>query len=202
MAHVDNSIVAIQRVRVWQGGDTKSWVKSILKSLNGVTAAFSTKDAKTVEFNPRTTEKPASIRTKWAQEIVKSHILHEISEVNVQLEEIDWTWLMPIPFFNQRGGSPALSRPPALPFVPGRDVAADEPIKICIIGAGISGLFLGMLLDSLQLPHISYEILESSKRTGGRVYTHRFGPGEKDYYDVGAMRFPKVSERSELQVKV
>jgi hypothetical protein len=67
------------------------------------------------------------------------------------------------------------------------------PIRICIIGAGISGLYLAMMLEDLGIPELSYDILESRNRIGGRVYTHHFGDERKSYYDVGAMRFPKVS---------
>ncbi|KAF8651478.1 hypothetical protein AX16_004776 [Volvariella volvacea WC 439] len=39
----------------------------------------------------------------------------------------------------------------------------------------------------------SYELMEGSGRTGGRLYTHHFteSPGAYQYYDVGAMRFPE-----------
>ncbi|KAF9255691.1 hypothetical protein L218DRAFT_833617, partial [Marasmius fiardii PR-910] len=41
---------------------------------------------------------------------------------------------------------------------------------------------------------IKYEILEGSNRPGGRILTHEFalGNGEWNYFDVGAMRFPKI----------
>lgn len=201
-AQADRSIIAVQPVRLWRGFYTDCWAKSILKALNGFNAAFIRKKANILDFEPRTSERPASIRTKWAQEIVKSHIIKEIYETNIQLDNVNSTWQLPFSFVSQGRRSATLPRPPALPFVSSMDIAADEPIKICIVGAGISGLFLGFLLDSLKLPHISYEILESSQRIGGRVYTHRFGPAEKDYYDVGAMRFPKVSEELNLQVRI
>ena len=46
-----------------------------------------------------------------------------------------------------------------------------------------------MLLDELNIPNLSYEILEGSHRIGGRVYTHYFTEKgraikEHDYYDV------------------
>ena len=72
-------------------------------------------------------------------------------------------------------------------------IRRDAPIRICIIGAGISGLYLAMMLEDLGIPEISYDIFESRDRIGGRVYTHHFGDERKSYYDVGAMRFPKVS---------
>ncbi|KJZ72746.1 hypothetical protein HIM_07821 [Hirsutella minnesotensis 3608] len=75
--------------------------------------------------------------------------------------------------------------------------SSGEP-RIGVIGAGITGLYAAILLDSLN---IDYELLESSNRIGGRIFTYRFNetawklakPGEPDYYDyydVGAMRFP------------
>ena len=71
---------------------------------------------------------------------------------------------------------------------------------ICIIGAGVTGLYTAMLLDELG---IDYDILEANNRVGGRILTHRFNgdlgynaavgtPERYDYYDVGAMRFPRV----------
>lgn len=56
-----------------------------------------------------------------------------------------------------------------------------------IVGAGMAGLYTGMILDSLK---IRYHIIEASDRIGGRVYTHRFTDDPGDYYDAGAMRFP------------
>lgn len=72
----------------------------------------------------------------------------------------------------------------------------DPPLpegKVCIIGAGIAGLYLAMLLDHAKIP---YEILEASSRIGGRIFTYEFPtndpPVEHNYYDVGAMRFPHL----------
>ncbi|KXN82680.1 hypothetical protein AN958_02304 [Leucoagaricus sp. SymC.cos] len=63
-------------------------------------------------------------------------------------------------------------------------------LPVCIIGAGVSGLYTAMMLDSLG---IKYEILEGSSRTGGRLYTHNFpkNAGKYQYFDVGAMHFPE-----------
>jgi len=63
-----------------------------------------------------------------------------------------------------------------------------QPLKVGIIGAGISGFYSALLLQSVG---IDYEILEGSDRAGGRIYTHYFNPkkwskskpGEPDYYD-------------------
>ncbi|KAF8594150.1 hypothetical protein BDV93DRAFT_459584 [Ceratobasidium sp. AG-I] len=57
-----------------------------------------------------------------------------------------------------------------------------------------------MILDSLE---ISYEIFEANNRIGGRIYTHRFNgeagknapvgdPARYDYFDIGAMRYPRI----------
>ncbi|KAI1088078.1 hypothetical protein F5B19DRAFT_29486 [Rostrohypoxylon terebratum] len=66
------------------------------------------------------------------------------------------------------------------------------PRKVCIVGAGIAGLYIAMILDSLKIPDLTYDILEANSRVGGRVYTHHFSKTEHDYYDIGAMRFPKI----------
>jgi hypothetical protein len=46
---------------------------------------------------------------------------------------------------------------------------ADLPVGI--LGAGVAGLYSAMILDSLG---IKYEIMEGSRRHGGRLYTHKF----------------------------
>ncbi|KAJ3505377.1 hypothetical protein NLJ89_g7452 [Agrocybe chaxingu] len=65
-------------------------------------------------------------------------------------------------------------------------------LPVCIIGAGVAGLYIAMMLDSLG---IKYEITEGSGRTGGRLYTHNFpkNSGKYQYYDVGAMRYPETT---------
>lgn len=47
-----------------------------------------------------------------------------------------------------------------------------------------------MILDALEIPNLSYEILEGSDRVGGRVYTHHFSEKKHDYYDVTVLRGP------------
>jgi len=66
------------------------------------------------------------------------------------------------------------------------------PRKVCIVGAGISGLYIAMILDSLEIPNLTYDILEANSRIGGRVYTHYFTKKLHDYYDIGAMRYPNI----------
>lgn len=76
------------------------------------------------------------------------------------------------------------------------------PLKVCIIGAGIAGLYAALLLDSLD---IEYDIYEASDRIGGRIFTHRFDqeawdqstPDDPEYYDyfVGASFAPMGNHR-------
>ena len=65
--------------------------------------------------------------------------------------------------------------PPPRPHVP--------QLPVCIIGAGVSGLYIAMMLDSLG---IKYELTEGSGRTGGRLYTHNFpkNAGKYQYYVI------------------
>ena len=56
-------------------------------------------------------------------------------------------------------------------------------LPVCIIGAGVSGLYIAMMLDSLG---IKYELMEGSGRTGGRLYTHHFpkNAGKYQYFVI------------------
>lgn len=57
----------------------------------------------------------------------------------------------------------------------------------------MTGLYIAMILDYLQIENLSYEILEASDRVGGRVYTHYFSKEKKhDYYDVSLIEEEKV----------
>lgn len=68
-----------------------------------------------------------------------------------------------------------------------------DPMRLCIVGAGVSGLYIAMILDSLGIPNLEYDILESSDRIGGRIFTHQFDSSTPhQYYDIGAMRFPRI----------
>jgi hypothetical protein len=50
-------------------------------------------------------------------------------------------------------------------------VPSTGPVTVGIVGAGAAGLYAAMILESLG---IDYEILESSQRIGGRIFTYRF----------------------------
>ena len=56
-------------------------------------------------------------------------------------------------------------------------------LTVGIIGAGASGLYAGVLLQSLG---IDYEILEANDRAGGRIYTH--------YFDLAAWKASKAGQ--------
>jgi hypothetical protein len=71
-------------------------------------------------------------------------------------------------------GSSAGKREALLPL-PARAVT-DEPVGI--LGAGVGGLYTALILQSLN---VSYEILEASNRTGGRLFTYKFPNG--GFYD-------------------
>ncbi|KAK1535929.1 flavin containing amine oxidoreductase [Colletotrichum paranaense] len=88
--------------------------------------------------------------------------------------------------------------------VTGGGVIPEKPgyFNVGIIGAGVAGLFTALAIDWINDTiakekgsdhlHITYEILEASKEVGGRLYTHHFNKDVlHDYYDVGAMRFPR-----------
>lgn len=80
--------------------------------------------------------------------------------------------------------------PTKLPRRP-RQASQDLPrdVKICIVGSGMAGLYAALILDHLGIP---YDLLEAASRPGGRILTHYFSPKPHDYYDIGAMRFPKI----------
>ncbi|EXF84028.1 flavin containing amine oxidoreductase [Colletotrichum fioriniae PJ7] len=93
-----------------------------------------------------------------------------------------------------------------LKHVTGGGVIPEKPghFNVGIVGAGAAGLFTALAIDWINDTiakekgpghlNITYEILEASdeERFGGRLYTHRFSKdGVHDYYDVGAMRFPR-----------
>nr|AHE14640.1 indole-3-pyruvic acid imine synthase EspO [uncultured bacterium] len=59
---------------------------------------------------------------------------------------------------------------------------------VTVIGAGIAGLVAAYELEQLGY---QVEVLEGSRRIGGRIYTHRFGfEAEAPVAELGAMRIP------------
>lgn len=67
-------------------------------------------------------------------------------------------------------------------------VNRQEGKRVTILGAGIAGLVAAYELE--RLGH-EVDIIEGSRRIGGRVWTHRFGEDPKAAYgELGAMRIP------------
>ncbi|OHW95848.1 l-amino-acid oxidase [Colletotrichum incanum] len=67
-----------------------------------------------------------------------------------------------------------------------------------ILGAGISGLHTGLLLDSVGIHN--WKILESSDRIGGRIrttYLNGTTPDEHQHHELGPMRFPHTIHDAE-----
>lgn len=57
-----------------------------------------------------------------------------------------------------------------------------QNLPVCIIGAGMAGLYTAMIFESLG---ISYQIVDADKRerVGGRLFTYHFPKGGPyDYY--------------------
>lgn len=161
--------------------------------------------------NPHTTtdDNPCLIRDRVAQYFVGHKVLHALkSTLDKDKNAKDYKKLesfldareLPVPILSDATSPLNLPPPPnkiAQPKQPLAELPSEALLHVGIIGAGIAGLFLAMMLDELH-PFITYEILESSDRVGGRVYTHWF-PRDSisawvwgEYYDVGAMRFPDV----------
>ena len=84
------------------------------------------------------------------------------------------------PSIRPRVGGP----PNVLPQNPSK-VPEAEPsaLKVCIVGAGVAGLYTARILDKLGF---EYDLYEASDRAGGRVLTHHFSDKDHDYYDIGA----------------
>ena len=73
-----------------------------------------------------------------------------------------------------------------------------QNFSVGIIGAGISGLYSALILQSLD---IDFEILEANDRPGGRISTYYFDPeswktsrpGEPEYYDYFVSRNQRLT---------
>ena len=64
-------------------------------------------------------------------------------------------------------------------------------LPVCIIGAGMAGLYTAMIFDSLE---IDYQIVDADTRDriGGRLFTHKFSDVPYDYF---VCRIPVFSHR-------
>ncbi|KAK0757469.1 hypothetical protein N5P37_010194 [Trichoderma harzianum] len=141
-----------------------------------------------------------SVRTRWARRLVREKVAKELNILTERLGEVPG-----IPPPNEGrflGGGYSHDNLPSDPLYSSIKPAplkeaprAEEELpsrKVCIVGAGVSGLYIAMILDDLKIPNLTYDIFESSSRTGGRLYTHHFTDAKHDYYDIGAMRYPDI----------
>lgn len=130
-------------------------------------------------------------RAQWARLLVREQLARE---VNI---------LQSLPFNKTPGRLhelPIGQTPWTRDSLPQRSKVLKEPenrlmrqdYKLCIVGAGIAGLYIALILDTLDIPGISFDFFEASDRIGGRCFTHEFSKIPHDYYDVGAMRFPEI----------
>lgn len=116
---------------------------------------------------------------------------------------ISWKDLLDTKIFGKPGPTTGTGGPPAAPPHEGEDRTPRMPrfpmyppwYRVAIIGSGVAGLRSAKLLEEMGIP---YDILEASDRPGGRIFTYHFPSeppnnpqGKHDYYDVGAMRFPR-----------
>lgn len=135
-----------------------------------------------------------SYRSRWARQLIRQKLSAEINKLQDLNQHVPLVGLQPslrvspddLPEDQSpvNGGENREKRPPQ------RSLPANS--KVCIVGAGVSGLYIAMILDDLAIPELSYQILEASNRVGGRMYTHNFSDTPHDYYDIGAMRYPQI----------
>ena len=88
------------------------------------------------------------------------------------------------------------------PFQPTEDVQIAEavkklPRKLCIVGAGMAGLYSALMLKHYNIK-VEVKIFEANERIGGRVHTHKFSTEPHQYFEAGAMRFPEVHAQKPL----
>ncbi|KAL2850679.1 hypothetical protein BJY01DRAFT_261437 [Aspergillus pseudoustus] len=134
----------------------------------------------------------AKLRCLWARRIARMRLREDLRKVHMacKTDRSNVELAVPAPSTALCAHHIPLPEPPSELLAQLLRGQEPHPLKIGIVGAGISGLYLAMLFDELQIPGLTYEILESSNRTGGRVLTHYFDGEGEHHYDVGAMRFP------------
>lgn len=132
-----------------------------------------------------------SYRAQWARRLVRMKLSAEINKLQTRRQNSPTTGGLQMPLLGSTPVSPH-HLPPAR-ALPARGGSLPENSKVCIVGAGVSGLYIAMILDNLAIPGLSYQILEASNRVGGRMYTYHFSDEAHDYYDIGAMRFPQIN---------
>ena len=140
-----------------------------------------------------------SCRARYARHLVREKVAAQLNALQKGNNGQSNTPHLPYPLFG--AGQPGI-QPWKLPSAPKRHQPQElkRPLdphdpaewRVSIIGAGTAGPYIAMILDDLQVPGLKYDLLEASDRVGGRVFAHHFSKTTHDYYDIGAMRFPKV----------
>jgi hypothetical protein len=146
---------------------------------------------------------PLTIRQQYALAAVEQEIGRVINNENVPLGNYTPGTSNGLPELPDIADNQDGQEKPSLGYIP-RPPTQSTPQKVAIVGAGVAGLFLGMMLDYLKENirefNVDYELFEANDRSrvGGRLFTYNFKPdppqnpqGSHDYYDVGGMRFPQ-----------
>lgn len=139
----------------------------------------------TLEDNP-------SYKYQWARQVARDKLVDDFDNVSRKLETLQLN--LPVP----ENPTELVNGTIPIGTVTGNRPQPPGKFKVGIVGAGCAGLFTAMILDHIneKIPelNIEYDILEAADedRLGGRLYTYNFSGNKKDYYDVGAMRFPKI----------
>ena len=149
--------------------------------------------------------KNIDFRDRWSRWLVREMLAKVYSRTSDDSLPPDIHRLLPDVSSNK---IPAENIPELPKFEPKDSLPAE--MKVCIVGAGVAGLFTAMILDWLKEKcktekklsdlNISYDMFEANgkDRLGGRLYTYKFPPtgrytpGDHDYYDVSAMGFPDI----------
>ena len=149
---------------------------------------------------------PGNIKALWVRRLVREKLATELNVLQEKSREqtgesllamygsaVDEPWtadnLPPDPSFSGGGIQDVPDEVHDVPRGPSKPPAER---KVCIVGAGVAGLYIAMILDSLKIPNLTYDILEANDRIGGRVYTHHFRNKKHHYYDIGATRYPGI----------
>lgn len=135
--------------------------------------------------DPSSAPSSTHLRGSFTREIVREYLRNSAQQAKQKQHQFQITTHSKIPV---QPTSSSLSKSQKHPYQ-WESQALPPGLKICIVGAGMAGLYAALILDSIG---IDYDILEASSRPGGRVMTHYFSAAEHDYYDAGAMRFPDV----------
>ncbi|KAI4864526.1 hypothetical protein F4820DRAFT_470475 [Hypoxylon rubiginosum] len=135
-------------------------------------------------------------KSRWATRLVREKLAAELNALTSKHVGIPLPKSGPKPYtYDQLPPDPNYVDGLSSTALPSKLGGVDDdppPRKVCIVGAGVAGLYIAMILDDLEIPNLTYDIIEAGSRIGGRVYTHHFSEEPHDYYDVGAMRFPKI----------